>query len=55
MIKHLRINNRLLHGQVAVNWMNRINAEAIAVVNDDVAKDPIQKLLNGQALVYPGL
>ena len=44
MIKHLRIDNRLLHGQVAVNWMNRINAEAIAVVNDDVAKDPIQKM-----------
>jgi len=44
MIKHLRIDNRLIHGQVAVTWMRRINADAIAVVNDDVAKDPIQKM-----------
>jgi len=44
MIKHLRIDNRLIHGQVAVTWMRRINADAIAVVNDDVAKDRIQKM-----------
>jgi len=44
MIKHLRIDNRLIHGQVAVTWMRRINADAIAVANDDVAKDPIQKM-----------
>lgn len=44
MIKHLRIDNRLIHGQVAVTWMRRINADAIAVVNDAVAKDPIQKM-----------
>ena len=44
MIKHLRIDNRLIHGQVAVSWMQRIRADAIAVVNDDVAKDPIQKM-----------
>lgn len=43
MIKHLRIDNRLIHGQVAVTWMRRINADAIAVVNDKVAADPIQK------------
>jgi len=44
MIKHLRIDNRLIHGQVAVTWMRRINADAIAVVNDDVAKDRIQQM-----------
>jgi len=44
MIKHLRIDNRLIHGQVAINWMHSINADAIAVVNDDVAKDPIQRM-----------
>jgi PTS system mannose-specific IIB component len=44
MIKHLRIDNRLIHGQVAVTWMRRINADAIVVVNDDVAKDRIQKM-----------
>ena len=44
MIKHLRIDNRLIHGQVAVTWMRRINADVIVVVNDDVAKDRIQKM-----------
>jgi PTS system mannose-specific IIB component len=44
MIKHLRIDNRLIHGQVAVAWQKYINAKAIVVVNDDVAKDPIQKM-----------
>ena len=44
MVKHLRIDNRMIHGQVAVAWQSYINAKAIIVVNDDVAKDPIQKM-----------
>ena len=44
MIKHLRIDNRLIHGQVAVTWMNNIGANAIIVVNDKVASDPLQKM-----------
>ena len=41
MIKHIRIDNRLIHGQVAAAWKNNIGADAIIVCNDDVAKDPI--------------
>jgi len=44
MIKHLRIDNRLIHGQVAVAWLRYINANAIIVCNDKVAADPIQKM-----------
>ncbi len=44
MIKHLRIDNRLIHGQVAVTWMNSLGADAIIVVNDKVAADPLQKM-----------
>ena len=44
MIKHLRIDNRLIHGQVAVTWMNNIGADKIIVCNDKVANDPIQKM-----------
>jgi PTS system mannose-specific IIB component len=44
MIKNLRIDNRLIHGQVAVAWLNFINAKAIIICNDQVAKDPIQKV-----------
>ena len=45
MIKHIRIDNRLIHGQVAAAWKNNIGADAIIVCNDDVAKDPIQKMV----------
>ena len=44
MITHLRIDNRLIHGQVAVTWMNSIGADKIIVSNDKVAADPIQKM-----------
>jgi PTS system mannose-specific IIB component len=44
MIKHMRIDNRLIHGQVAVTWKNHIGAQAIIVCNDKVAADPIQKM-----------
>jgi len=44
MIKHLRIDNRLIHGQVAVTWMNSIGADKIIVCNDYVANDKIQRM-----------
>jgi PTS system mannose-specific IIB component len=44
MITHLRIDNRLIHGQVAVAWVKYISAKAIIVCNDKVASDPIQKM-----------
>jgi len=44
MIKHLRIDNRLIHGQVAIMWMNSLGTDAIIVTNDKVAADPLQKM-----------
>ena len=44
MIKHLRIDNRLIHGQVAVSWMSYIESKSIIVCNDAVSRDPIQKM-----------
>ena len=44
MIKHLRIDNRLIHGQVAIMWLNSLGTEAIIVTNDKVAADPLQKM-----------
>jgi PTS system mannose-specific IIB component len=58
MITHLRIDNRLIHGQVAVAWLKYIGAKAIIVCNDKVAQDPIQKMAlplaarNAKVLVY---
>jgi PTS system mannose-specific IIB component len=44
MITHLRIDNRMIHGQVAVAWLKSIGASAIIVCNDKVAQDPLQKM-----------
>lgn len=43
MIKHIRIDNRLIHGQVSLNWMDSIGADVIIVCNDEVANDSLQK------------
>ena len=45
MIVHMRIDNRLIHGQVAVSWVGAIGANRLLVVNDEVADDPIQKVM----------
>lgn len=41
MIKALRIDERLIHGQVAVTWCSALNVDRIIVANDKVAKDEI--------------
>ena len=38
-----RIDNRLVHGQVGVLWTKSIGANLIILVDDDVAKDPMQQ------------
>lgn len=43
MIEFLRVDHRLLHGQVAVSWFNALDVNTIFVVNDDVAKDDFRK------------
>ena len=43
MIKLVRVDHRLLHGQVAVSWFNALDANTIFVVNDEVAKDEFRK------------
>lgn len=38
-IVHARIDERLIHGQVAMVWTNTVGASRIAVVTDDAVKD----------------
>lgn len=40
-IIHARVDERLLHGQVAMTWTNLTGANRIIVVNDAVVKDEI--------------
>ena len=42
-ISLLRIDSRLIHGQVATSWAKAVKCEAIFAVNDDVANDALRR------------
>jgi PTS system mannose-specific IIB component len=46
---HVRIDNRLVHGQVTVAWTRRLGVRRLIVCNDDVAADDLQRMLLPQA------
>ncbi|WIY03093.1 PTS sugar transporter subunit IIB [Amycolatopsis mongoliensis] len=46
---HVRIDNRLIHGQVTVAWTRRLGVRRLLVCNDDVAADDLQRALLPQA------
>lgn len=43
MIVILRVDDRLLHGQVAFSWLNLLGPDAIVIANDEVMTNEIQK------------
>ena len=43
MIKLLRVDHRLLHGQVAFSWKNAVEADCILIACDAVMKDDLRK------------
>jgi fructoselysine and glucoselysine-specific PTS system IIB component len=49
MIKLTRIDDRLVHGQVAFTWTPAISADCLLVANDKVAKDEFMKMTLGLA------
>ena len=44
MIVEIRVDDRLIHGQVALVWTKKLNAKAIVVANDHASKDNIQQM-----------
>jgi PTS system N-acetylgalactosamine-specific IIB component len=40
-----RVDNRLVHGQVGMTWVNTLGANLIIVADDAVAADPVQQNL----------
>ncbi|MFT8317486.1 MAG: PTS sugar transporter subunit IIB [Sporolactobacillus sp.] len=48
-VRLLRIDSRLLHGQVTTNWAKAIKVNRILVVSDRVARDRTRKTLIIQA------
>ena len=42
MIKLLRVDDRLIHGQVATTWTKTLQADSIIVANDEVIHNELQ-------------
>ena len=42
-IDFVRIDDRLMHGQVATTWIKKYEIEQVIVINDLLANDPVQK------------
>ena len=42
-IANIRIDERLIHGQVAAVWSKALNVNRIMVVDEDAVKNPTQK------------
>lgn len=43
MIKLLRVDHRLLHGQVAFSWTQELGVDCILIANNDVPNNDIRK------------
>ena len=48
-VKLVRIDDRLIHGQVATTWIKNYEIEQVLIINDKAANDPIQKSVVGLA------
>ena len=47
-----RIDNRLIHGQVATQWSGSIGANLILVANDDVAANTFRSRIDGYGCTF---
>ena len=43
MIALVRVDNRLVHGQILEAWMPRLRATALVVADDDAARSPLAR------------
>ena len=46
----IRVDNRLIHGQIVENWLPYLNAGHILVANDQLAHDELQQEIIGLAV-----
>jgi mannose/fructose/N-acetylgalactosamine-specific phosphotransferase system component IIB len=42
-VTHMRIDNRLIHGQVVVSWIRAEQSDLLMVANDGIARDDFQR------------
>ena len=43
MIKLMRVDHRLLHGQVAMSWSQAVNTNCILIAHDEIVNDEMRK------------
>lgn len=53
-IKFVRIDDRLIHGQVVTTWIKQFDIEQVIIVNDEIAKDEVQATIM-QLAAPPGV
>ena len=44
MLAQLRVDDRLIHGQVAVVWTKELNTPLLVVANDHAANDKVMQM-----------
>jgi mannose/fructose/N-acetylgalactosamine-specific phosphotransferase system component IIB len=44
MVKLLRVDERRLHGQVALNWVSNVGASSILIANDEVMQNEMSRM-----------
>lgn len=49
-IKIVRIDDRLIHGQIVQGWLKTVDVDTILVVSDEVANDELQQILLSMAV-----
>lgn len=49
-IKIVRIDDRLIHGQIVQGWLKTVDVDKILIVSDEVANDEMQKILLSMAV-----
>lgn len=49
-IQLIRIDDRLIHGQVVVGWVKALSIERLVVVNDEIAKNNMRRTLMEMAV-----
>ena len=50
MIKVVRIDDRLIHGQIVQGWLKTIQVNKILVITDEVANDEMKQILMSMAV-----
>lgn len=53
-IGHVRIDDRLIHGQIVASWISVLSCTTIVVADDKAAGDPLQSMMLEMA-VPPGI